>query len=315
MKSKTLPTKKYLPMTSIVSKNKEEFRSLRSRGIGASEVASVIGVNPYQTPYELWQVKTGKVAQFEGNKYTRMGHYLEPVIVKLFLEEVNAEIEEGNELDITIFHKEHDYIFCTPDRPYVRDGKKGALECKSTQRKVLEDELSLSWQAQNQYQIGICGFDEGCIAWLERGLDFGYKFTEFNPVLFDALVNEVGEFWHNYVLSDTPPPAINSSDIQKLYSTIPGKHEIATSETYDAYLKLKHVREQLKNLITEKEQLEEQMKMIMKDAESIIYNDETLVTWKEQTSNRLNQSAFKREQKALFDYYCQPSKSRTFRVK
>ena len=172
-------------MTKIISRNKKEFQSLRSRGIGASEISSVIGVNPYQTPFQLWQVKTGKVPSFEGNVFTKMGHHLEPVIVDLFKEAEDVEIEDGNELDITFFHPNHEYIFCTPDRPYIREGKKGALECKSTQARIYEDNLPLQYVAQNQYQIGICGFDEGCIAWLERGLDFNYKYqgTTFLPLL------------------------------------------------------------------------------------------------------------------------------------
>lgn len=302
-------------MTSVTSHSKSDFRKVRSKGIGASEVAAVIGVDPYRTPYRLWEEKTGKVPHFEGNKFTRAGHKLEPVIVEYFQEDTGVQIEDGHELNITYFHPMHEYIFCTPDRPYLRDGRKGALECKSTQKRIDGKDLPLQWMAQNQYQIGICGFDEGAVAWLERGLDFGYAYTEFNPQLFDALVNEVGEFWHKYVLSDTPPPPANSDDIQRMYDAVPGKSVTATPETYDAYLKLVDVREKMAELKAEKEELEEQFKMMMKEAESVTHNGETLVTWKQSTATRLNQKTFKREQELLYDYYSYQSETRRFLVK
>lgn len=299
----------------VATNTQTDFRKLRAKGIGASEVGSVIGVNPYQTPYQLWQAKTGRIPHFEGNKFTRAGHMLEPVIVQYFEEESGIKVNEGEEGNVTVFHPNHEYIFCTPDRTYEREGRRGALECKSTQKRIMDISSELSWQAQNQYQIGILGYQEGAIAWLERGLDFYLEFNEFNREFFDAVVNEIGEFWHKYVLSDIPPPPINSEDILKMYDMVPGKQIIATDETYDAYLKLKNVREQLKNLKAEKEQLEEQFKMIMKDAESVVHADDTLVTWKQNTTTRLNQSALKKEQAALYEYYAYESKQRRFLVK
>ena len=32
----------------------------RSKGIGGSDVATVLGLNPYKTPLSLWEEKTGK---------------------------------------------------------------------------------------------------------------------------------------------------------------------------------------------------------------------------------------------------------------
>ena len=32
----------------------------RTKGIGGSDVATVLGLNPYKTPLSLWEEKTGK---------------------------------------------------------------------------------------------------------------------------------------------------------------------------------------------------------------------------------------------------------------
>ena len=45
--------------TIIRPKNREEWLKERESGVGSSEVATIIGVNPYQTPYQLWRRKKG----------------------------------------------------------------------------------------------------------------------------------------------------------------------------------------------------------------------------------------------------------------
>lgn len=301
-------------MTTVTSNDKRDFQNLHLKGVGSSEIASVIGVNPYQTALQLWEVKTGKAPFFEGNKFTRAGHKLEPIVVEYFSEETGYDIDAGFEGDITFFHKEHGHLLCTPDRFFGILGRKGILECKSTQKRILDVRKEWNWISQLQYQLGICGLEFGAIAWLERGLDFHYEIIEFDPVLFDALVGEATEFW-NHVLNDTPPPVQTSGDVQRLYKAVGDKSVEATKETYGAYNRLVEVRKQLKELNKEKEQIEEQMKMVMRDAESIHYGDDILMTWKESKSNRLNQSALKSEQPNLYDYYSYESRTRRFLVK
>ena len=45
--------------TIIRQKNREEWLKDRSCGIGSSEVATVLGLNPWETPLQLWRRKKG----------------------------------------------------------------------------------------------------------------------------------------------------------------------------------------------------------------------------------------------------------------
>ena len=40
--------------TRLIFNSREEWLAARNEGIGASEVASVLGLNPWETPYQLW---------------------------------------------------------------------------------------------------------------------------------------------------------------------------------------------------------------------------------------------------------------------
>ena len=40
-------------------KSREEWVANRSLGIGASEVGTMLGINEWETPYQLWRRKKG----------------------------------------------------------------------------------------------------------------------------------------------------------------------------------------------------------------------------------------------------------------
>lgn len=64
----------------------------RMQGIGASEVAIVMGISPYKTAYELWENKIGlRVENNSSNFIFEKGHRLEPKIRAMY------EIQTGND--------------------------------------------------------------------------------------------------------------------------------------------------------------------------------------------------------------------------
>ena len=66
--------------------SREEWLKARSGRIGGSEASSVVGLNPYMSNTELWEIKTGrKQAEDIGDKpYVKYGHDAEPHLRKLF---------------------------------------------------------------------------------------------------------------------------------------------------------------------------------------------------------------------------------------
>ncbi|MDX8401933.1 MAG: YqaJ viral recombinase family protein [Mariprofundaceae bacterium] len=55
----------------------EQWHAWRASGIGASEIAAVLGLSPWKTAYQLWLEKTGQAEPFRGNAATRRGQALE----------------------------------------------------------------------------------------------------------------------------------------------------------------------------------------------------------------------------------------------
>ena len=66
----------------------------RTTFIGSSEIATILGLNPYKTILELWAEKTGAVppADLTGNEAVEWGCRLERVVSEKFAEKNNVKL-------------------------------------------------------------------------------------------------------------------------------------------------------------------------------------------------------------------------------
>lgn len=65
-----------------------EWHEARQNSIGGSDISTICGLNPFQSAYHLWAVKTGKIpSTVEENWAIRFGKAFEEPILKLWQEE------------------------------------------------------------------------------------------------------------------------------------------------------------------------------------------------------------------------------------
>ena len=96
-----------------VQENAEEWHKLRLRKVSASNIATLIGLNPFRSPLEAWAEWTARVpSTFNGNRSTALGVALEPLVAKWFSEETGLETKHVNTL---YGDAELDWLVCTPD--------------------------------------------------------------------------------------------------------------------------------------------------------------------------------------------------------
>jgi len=65
---------------SQLNQGSADWLSWRSKGIGASDVAPLMGFTRYKSLFQLWAEKTGIAEPFAGNEHTRRGNLLEPLV-------------------------------------------------------------------------------------------------------------------------------------------------------------------------------------------------------------------------------------------
>ena len=302
-------------MEVIVSKTHDDWLKSREGGIGSSEVGTLLGLNPYDTPYQLWLRKTGQVQVVEQENFLmKAGHYLEDAISRFYADEAGAEIVKASAKEFVVVDKERPFMRVSPDRYAYPVGSKKSnenkliVECKSTQKNVTYDDLPKTWFVQLFYQLGVCKLNQGALAWLISGREFGYRNFTFDADFYAWLVEEVTRFWEDCVIGGREPALANVKDLMiKFPKSVTGKAVEASGDIYDKWMELKATNAEIKRLQAIKESAEDAIKMAMGDAETLLMpgDAKTLVTWKSGKAGRetFDKAAFKADHPDLVAKY------------
>lgn len=198
-----------------ITSNREKWLDAKKNTIGSSEIATILGLNEYQTPLDLWFEKTGRAERKEDNDHTWLGRELEPVVAKLY------ERRSGNALikpDYMAVMDGAEMFSATPD--YLHKDNNTIVEIKtssSRQMKLWEDGNVPDYaHCQLIWQLGICAIPVGVVACLPASTPDKFCYTEFDfdKDLFN-LMCEKAENFMKLVKSDTPPPAL-INDLDRL---------------------------------------------------------------------------------------------------
>lgn len=278
--------------TIIRPKSREEWLEVRKSGIGSSEVATIVGLNPWETPYQLWRRKVGIDPPKEENFAMKAGHYLEDAVSRFWADETGRKVIKRSAGDWIIRDNKHPFLQVSPDRTYWlgesrANDDKGILECKTTQMSIDADDLPKHWFCQVQYQLGVAGYTQGSLAWLCSARDFGYTDITLVPDFYEWLTDEVARFWTDNIQGGKEPDAVSVSDVLLKYNRhTNGKSIEVSDDVFQAYLQLKDVRKELAELDERKEALEAKIKLAFTDAEALTHDGQTIATWRSPKPSR-----------------------------
>lgn len=300
----------------IRPKSHEEWLAERAKGIGASEVSAVIGINPWETPFSLWLKKTGQVPPTEENDAMRRGHYLEDAVVQWWMHETGEQVIKASAADIIYVHPDYPFMRVTPDR--IVKGRKKLLEVKSTAINM-GDEIPNHYLCQVQYQMYVTGIHEAELIYIQGGLTFGRFKVDYDEEFAEYLAGEVTRFWNNCVLGGEEPEAISVADLAvKVPRSTPDKPIEADPKALEDIASLREKKAQYEALGKEIEGLQDSLKMYMEDCEAITDTDgNVLVTWKSgKDRTSFDSKSFAAENPDLYDKYCKTVPgSRSFLLK
>lgn len=289
----------------------------RKSGIGASEVGTILRLNPYETPYQLWRRKLGIDPPKEENFAMRAGHYLEDAVSLFYQDETGKEIIKSSAGDWMFRNPRYPHMQVSPDRTFwipglpKNDDNKGILECKTTQMEVDADRVPQQWFAQLQFQLGVAELPQGALAWLTQGRKFGYRDFEFDPGFFDDIREEVTRFWQDNIIGKQEPMMMNVEDILiRNPRHIAGKAIEADMELQQNCHILKEIKEELSALDTRKKEIEATIKMAMGDAEALVApadgrgTPQILATWRAAKDTiKFNEGRFAQENPGIYASY------------
>ncbi len=197
----------------IKPKSRREWLVERLRGIGASEVSTILGLNPWDSPYALWCRKTQQIPPAEENLPMRLGHLMEPVLTSLYEEKTGATLSDPGEYTIYV-HPEHIWLRATLDRLARNDHTFMPVELKTANlnmaKEWTETSAPLGYQTQLQIQMACTGTTEGEIAALVGNDKFYIIRYERNDEFLEGAIPVLREFWE--CCQTMTPPEIDGHD-------------------------------------------------------------------------------------------------------
>ena len=211
-------------------KTRDEWLKGRAdlHGIGGSDASAAIGMNPWRTNTDLWQIKTGrkKAPDISDNERVHYGQEAEQYIRRLYQLKHEHDMEVQYIPDVILQNNEHPEMLYSPDGLLIdQGGRRGIWECKTTtimksidkekwwdkaeKQKILPD----NYYIQILHGLNVTGFD---FVELYAELTYPSGNSELVPyhierseVLEDLILIREGvlEFWQ-HVKNDEEPALI-----------------------------------------------------------------------------------------------------------
>lgn len=188
----------------------------RKNGVGASEIAAVCGIHPYETPRSIWMQKKGTLV-VEENTAMRHGLFVEDFIASEFAELVDIDVSELKMVD-TVKHAQFPFMFASPDRLWTQGGEVTVVELKAVGEFAAQnfgaagtDQVPDHYLLQVGWQMFILGAKKGYLVALIGNREirpFQFEWNDAMQAVVARAVEECIIFWRDYVEADMPPPLI-----------------------------------------------------------------------------------------------------------
>lgn len=226
--------------------------------IGASDVAVIFGVSPWQTEYSLWLEKRGELVREEQTQVQSWGHRVEQVAADIYTEVTGRRLRRYDERKVHR-HKRFPMIACHPDRGVI--GERRGVELKSSWKPmpVAPD----NYQLQAQTTMAVMGWEVMDLAVLTG-------FGGFQPPLeiprddeqIRLIEDVVPAWWQRHIVEGIEPERTG-----RYLNGLRGEDTMRASDAQvDALRALRDIRERATRLDAQDDNIVEWLKRSMSGA-------------------------------------------------
>ncbi|HDR9149377.1 endonuclease [Burkholderia vietnamiensis] len=204
-----------LRLVETKSLSREDWLSVRKNGIGGSDAAAAVGLNPYMSALELWLIKTGRDTNLpkpdadDTTEPVYWGTLLEPIVATSYTKQTGNRVRRVNAV---LQHPTLSWMLANIDREVVGNREVQLLECKTAGEfgaRLWRDGVPEYVQLQVQHQLAVTGKQAADVAVLLCGQKLEVHRVVRDDALIARLIELEAAFWR-YVETDTPPPADGS---------------------------------------------------------------------------------------------------------
>lgn len=181
----------------------DRWHAARAGGLGGSEIAAVVGLSPWDSPWSLWQRKAGHIGPAPENDEMRWGTLLEPVIVEEFCRRHRDDLSLTDS-GVTFAHPDREWQVANPDALFATRQMCGSCDgglpvgcgCPTEPTCVLEvktaryddewgpdgsDVIPVGYRCQVLWYLDVLGLPTAHVAVLIAGSDYREYVIEYDP--------------------------------------------------------------------------------------------------------------------------------------
>lgn len=306
--------------TSVLAKTtdmpREEWLELRRRGIGGSDAAAIMGMNPWKTPMDVWLEKTGEFDEEPENEKMYWGTVLEDVVAAEFTRRTGLKTRRRNAM---LQSRKYPFMIANVDRLVV--GQRAGLECKTTGLYAADDwKLGIPeyYYPQVQHYMAVTGYDTWYVAVLIGGQEYRHYKVPRDDGFIKELIEAETEFWRR-VVEKNPPPLDGSEASTQLLNRLYPKAEEGTEIELplDALALINRYEEacrQEKEIQRIKDEAANKLKDMLGSHERGFIHDRQVI-WKNVVSRRLDTKALQKAYPDIYERFAQEIVYRRFSIK
>ena len=306
---------KNLIKISTVNMTHDEWLQHRQKSIGGSDASSIIGLNPWSSPYSVWADKLGMIPPKEDNEAMRQGRDLEFYVAERFCEVTGKKVRRENHI---LINPDYPFAHANVDRMVV--GEDAGLECKTTSSLNMKNfkngEFPDTYYVQCVHYMMVTGCKKWYLAVLVLNKAFMVFEIERDEEEIEALARSEADFW-KLVEEKTSPIADGTSSTSNTISIL---YPEANDETVNLFAYEADLQQyialsaQIKELEKLKDEAANKVKAFLGEA-GRGESDNYRVSWTSSTRNTFDSKRFAADHKDidLSEYY-KTSSYRTFKV-
>lgn len=297
----------------------DQQKKISDACIGGSSIAAVLGLSNFKTQLQIWAELTGMVAKedISGKMQVRLGNKMESVVAEIFTEDTGKKLHRVNE---TFTHDNYPYLVGHIDRRIV--GEKSIVEIKAvsawSREQWKDGQAPQEYILQLMWYLGLTKTNMGYLVALIGNQELAIVPVVFDKEIFETMVKKAVDFWENFVIPKVMPTQITKDDGSTLYQLFPvadsNKDIILTDEATALIETLEANSAELMALEGQIEASKNMLKAMMGEAESA-QAGKYRITWKNQTSKRIDVDRLKKEQEVIYGAYLKESSTRVLRYK
>lgn len=310
----------------------------RSRFLGGSDAAAVMGLSPWATPVELWMKKTGRAVRSQyvdplaEKRYAR-GHKLEPFIRDMAVDklqemglqvELVARNERYNDPEFPFLSCEIDFelrlwgaieiggVEVQFEAEHVNaDAKSVTGFARKKWGEVDTEDVPIEYAAQFMHGLMVTGRRYCLVAALRSFDDVDIYWTVRDDETIAAMRPKLVDFWVNHVLADVAPDPFKFDDIKALFPVDNGLAIEATPRIAEKVAELRDVTQKRIGYEAAEQALQFEIADYISPHARLTFEGRDIMTWKGQNDTRIDQKVLRAKRPEIFTEF---SRTKVVRV-